>query len=1427
MDKKFPLIGNLIVVTTLAVAFSLLTLWFIDSWIKYPLFLFEIFTIILLYLIINNYEVKVRVSLPRNVRLNWGFIIDSLLISSSAILFLLVFTKINGGVMQAVLALLSTSLLPGFALLNVSGLRRYFSRLERVILSYLLSYIFTGLVAFLLLPVSSDYRATLILLSYIGLGTSSILKHKCQPQLSTQESFAKKIDLLAIILTIGFYILSIYFIYPSFALLPGSDISRHYASSIVLGRTPDLYIGTTYLFAHLHESVFLSISNSSLASVQTALAALNLILPLAFYVMAKVYLEKVDTRLPALATLFWVLFTNGFGGFAWLYFTLSKLSSIGQSQLQLLSSTADKTYNGTVYGIFGLWYVPATMSFILLMAAIFLMGKREVERTRYLMLFSFLVSALYLTHITEAVVLILFLAVFGLISKNENYRIEDALKSSIIGMVIVIAIYYVLSQVTPRFIFNTSLLISVIAPILASMFALIFRRCIRPKLSMFKNSFKIDKKFLVKALVLTLFFGYCVALLSWTMVLDPFHTWQVDTIGLVPWFMYPVMLGINGLLAILALYFLAEDSKLYNAFALFIAFMVFAFIAGKIVTTVNLYFFDAGYWEKRFIWFIKIPLAILAPIPIIYVIDKLRKRGINVNAKTPVSVTVIGIIVLYGISTSFLNLEYWNIVANNPAYQPSSGEMEAINALKKIFDSDPKTWLATVTDTSSAIATFAAPSDELVLKQLLYTASRPEMAFTQLYRHPAYDHAYLYLHNRDLAQLNKFADRFLATYVKTLPIVYENSEVKIYNVSKVSPPLPNSDTVLILPLDKSLCDEQTLYTAYSLLSQGLYNYTVAYDLDDKALNSKTVVLSYDPPKGNIPTNFYEDHFNGILASYTIVKGSWQIVSGELLGGEIGKYSEGIILSPIFAENFTASFKAKPVSGNASVLNYVSLVYSWVDSKNYRIADILFGTDFYVYVHFRTIINGVEREIPNWPGIKTDIKWNFDDEYNITVTVNGALNQIAVNGKTYLSKDLENIPGRIGLRYYRFYQVSFDDFSLMCNIPLNLRPIEDYLTFLESGGKLIILNTNGYYSFANNLFSVENSTLNAEKIEMGKEILNLHTKIAVPKLTLKNATKISVLSYYVGLNDETPFIVKQNFGNGELFYVNIKPIVEALCKDEAPAYYPLLGSLLEDLNLPKIRTDFVLSEDGYVKEIQLKNDVSVETVSLIFPLKTTVKQLEIKTSDRTITFFNVTSIKMEGYSKLLVKTENLTISDEQGFYATLKLNSAFIIEPCEGAFNLEIVTEEAKHYITHVEQISIVPYVAIQLLARTPKVSANETTFIELYAGGSLYLQTQTYGQNLNVNGKTSFQITLSDSYTMLGNVKLGKFFEREPPIVMFDELSTIPVALFYSLLLLPIFLLAILIFTVRYHSQCEKKNEKMECLRYSNSVRGLRTNHFN
>ncbi len=1396
-EEEIPQLKSLLLVIALAAIFSFFTLWLIESWIKYFLFLFEIFVIFVLYLIINDYDIKVVVVKQTVVdNVNIGLIIDLSLIFSALSLLVFHTFHVDGGLVQLFLALLCTSLLSGHALLNIFELTHYFSKLENLVMSYILSYTFTGFITLIFLFLNQEARISVTLGSFVMVGMLSTFKHRKMTTSSTFGSFSKNSDFLALLVAIMFYLISFCFTYPGLALNIGLDSLWHYARSTVLGRSPEIYVGSTYVLAHLHEYMFLALSNSSLAYAQTSLVMLNLMLPLAFYIMVKPYLEKIDVKLPSLSTIFWVLFTNSYGGFAWLYFTYQKLSSIEKTQLQLLYTTADKTYNGTIYGILGLWYVPLTVSLVLIMVAIFLLCKKEIPTKKYLALFSIIIAILYLTHVTEAVVFALFLAFYGAISKNQEFRTEQALKSSIIGFILVIVIYYILSEVTIRFTFTVSLLISIFGPIFTQLLSLLIRKIVNQKLPSFRVRSRITNKIFLKVVVFLLLFVYVTALISWPSLTNSFHTWQVDTaggsVGFVPWFMYPLILGINGLLAITALYYITKNSKPYEMLALFIAFMVFALIAGRIVSTINLYFFDAGYWEKRFILLIKLPLAAFAPIPILFLFDKLEKVKVHVNLRTVSSVIIIGTVVLYGISTTFLNLEYWNIAS---AYQPSSGEMKAVMTLKEILDSDLKAYLVSVTDPSAAIATFAAPADQLVLRPLLYTAYTPEMAFTQLYRHPAYDHAYIYLHNRDTIQLNKFADRFLANYIKVLPIVYENSEVKIFNVSKVSPPLPSSNTMLILPFDKSLIDEQTIHTVYSILSQGLYNYTVAYDLDDKALNSKTIVLSYDPPKGNILTSLFEEQFNGTLSPYTIIKGNWQLTSGKLFGGETGKYGEGIILSPVSAENFTGSFKVKPLSGDTSALNYVSLVYSWVDPKNYRYADIMFGADGYIYVHFRTIINGVEQAIPNWPGIKTDIKWNFGDEYNVTITVNGTINQIAVNGKTYLSIELENIPGRIGLRYYRFYQVSFDDFSLTYNVPLNLRPTEDYVNYLKSGGKLIVLNTNGYNYFGNTLLKPLGYTFNVEKIEGISTEISLPTHVSVPKFTTENPN-LFILSRYTGLNDESPFIVKQSFGEGELFYVNIYPISEALRKNESPfIFYGIMDKLLEDLNLTKIDQNYILNFDGYVKAIHLNNNARAETTSLLFLLEATFPQLEIQTNSGHITAYNVTDIKIDNSSNLFIEAENFTIENGQGFYAVLRLNSTFAVKPSAEYIRLDIIAEGSELKIENVESFSVINNGPTYLLARTPEVSASEATFIEFYPSSSLQWSTRTYGQNLHVKGLTSLQVALSDSYTALKNVRLGSFCTRDPPIVMFDELSTIPTALFYSLLLLPIFLGVILIFT--------------------------------
>ncbi|MGB9615510.1 MAG: hypothetical protein ACPL3B_08415, partial [Fervidobacterium sp.] len=242
------------------------------------------------------------------------------------------------------------------------------------------------------------------------------------------------------------------------------------------------------------------------------------------------------------------------------------------------------------------------------------------------------------------------------------------------------------------------------------------------------------------------------------------------------------------------------------------------------------------------------------------------------------------------------------------------------------------------------------------------------------------------------------------------------------------------------------------------------------------------------------------------------------------------------------------------------------------------------------------------------------------------------------------------------------------------------------------------------------------------------------------------------------------------------------------------FYNIMGKLLESLNLPKIDQNYILNFDGYVKAIHLNSNARAETTLLLFPLEATFPQLEIQTDSGYITVYNVTDIKIDNSSNLFIEAENFTIENGQGFYAVLRLNSTFTVKPSAKYIHLDIIAEGSELKMENVESFSVINNSPTYILARTPEISASEATFIEFYPSGSLQWSTRTYGQNLHVKGLTSFQIVLSDSYTALKNVRLGSFYTRDPPIVMFDELSTLPTAVFWALLLLPIFIALIFLF---------------------------------
>ena len=97
--------------------------------------------------------------------------------------------------------------------------------------------------------------------------------------------------------------------------------------------------------------------------------------------------------------------------------------------------------------------------------------------------------------------------------------------------------------------------------------------------------------------------------------------------------------------------------------------------------------------------------------------------------------------------------------------------------------------------------------------------------------------------------------------------------------------------------------------------------------------------------------------------------------------------------------------------------------------------------------------------------------------------------------------------------------------------------------------------------------------------------------------------------------------------------------------------------------------------------------------------------------------------------------------------------------------------------------------SINLVARQPKISVQgKTIFTELYSTGELFQKTQAYGQDLTVMGTTKFTIYLSDTYSWASSLDASGIVERSPPLLRYNELSSLPYAIFWVLILFPVFL---------------------------------------
>jgi hypothetical protein len=183
---------------------------------------------------------------------------------------------------------------------------------------------------------------------------------------------------------------------------------------------------------------------------------------------------------------------------------------------------------------------------------------------------------------------------------------------------------------------------------------------------------------------------------------------------------------------------------------------------------------------------------------------------------------------------------------------------------------------------------------------------------------------------------------------------------------------------------------------------------------------------------NINNTFLSDEATNSGNNWTIISGNWTILNGTINGGSSENTTSlyrNIILDSEPSSNSTDVFTSAQVNNlDTTTANYASIVYSFVNVDNYKVAGINLYNNA-VYAVGYNVQDGNDVAEPSWPGILTDLTWSPGATYNIEVIDHGSHIGLSINGTEYLTfDDNQNDLGNVGLNYGRVQNISFLDYQ---------------------------------------------------------------------------------------------------------------------------------------------------------------------------------------------------------------------------------------------------------------------------------------------------------------------------------------------------------------------------------------------------------------
>lgn len=1039
--------------------------------------------------------------------------------------------------------ILLISFFPGYLILKIIDKNNRLGLLELFVLAFCISSFISPFLIYVVLYLFTGfgYYARLTLLFIYAFMIPFILLKKTSKYSNFKVNRHQIYDLFIIVCLLGLYLLGTYVFSKDYGLMLGFDTWRFHGLTLNIINRGHVLLNYPYWF-ELQLVPLFGLSSFPTINTSVILNCLNFLTVPAFYLVVKSFFPKANSNVPILSTFIWTLFQ----GFAWISYVEATYNNINSMDVfRILSTIGSQSGNDSIFSNLWVWgYAPSTVALVSIFVLTYLFLKKDLpDGVRFVVGFFAFIGG-YMTYIP---VVFTFLIVFCSVSiffyNRINYRRLKIIFIAILLGHLFVNILDVLSPMKGYGIQSSNLLIFIL--IISTLIAISIRRRFSLNTTYLVKLGWFLKKIWTPFLAIFVFL-YIVSFSAWLLLK---YEIPLQTLTVVPWYLYPLRLGLVGTIILIAAILKIEDKKNYIIKILLVS-STLLFFFGKSISYINT-IFQTGYYEIRILRvFLPITLSIIAAYYVSTIFSKLKKQRI-------VLASILVLLVILGTPSTILSIQYIN------DYPRSTEITETMNSFDKLgmIQISPEERVGTF-DESSFQGLLAFSGQRTVLnpwRRLLFDSTTFE-SFTFASSQSNLKLLYISPKDKEIFSQWRGESFFNQHLYENLYPIYDENNISIYEIPYFTPPTVDSPITVVVPDYPNFGNQ---YILDSISTAGL-PYVTTHDFTYHPEGNSYLIVTDDPINDQI-----------LLANRL----EWVKNGGQLILMNSGPLGD-IALSQLslLPEQYL----------NFSDLRYWDISYG--DGK-LSLNDNFSDSNFVVDLNLETDDSGVLRV-----GYQPLTPFDFSNVSNL---------RFSLHVSDFEKQDYQLIfrDNAGGYRRYLFKPNpgSWDLVNIQLDSPVDSSTIDVNLSELRSIEIGLNARPNESFNFSICNMSILISVLGeTTSISRGTVYLSFPKPASFQKVTL-NADSIALALYNTEESLSFPAIVQKKYGNGTIIYAYLEPIVDLLGTLEVSSdranLFSKLHVLIEMIGLDI--TDFQTENEQNVpysisSQIRIKGQVRIYT-----------------------------------------------------------------------------------------------------------------------------------------------------------------------------------------------------------------------------------------